>query len=65
MSDQRFHLTLTTGGRPAAHGWWASEETARRKFTVWVGEYGSLPQARVALVGETTGAVVTAWPKES
>lgn len=64
VSEQRFHHILTAAGRPAAHGWWASEETVRRKFTLWMGEYGGLPQARICLVDQTTGAVVTAWSRE-
>ncbi|MHC3450730.1 hypothetical protein [Streptomyces prasinus] len=62
MLDDRFHLTLTTAGRPVAHGWWASESTARRKLASWVGEWGDLPDARVTLVDEETGTVLTSWP---
>lgn len=62
MAD-RFHLTLTADGRPVAHGWWADEATARRRFTEWVGEHGR-PGVRVTLVDETTGAVLTVWPEE-
>lgn len=57
----RYHLTLTSDGRPVMHGWWASEATARRKFTAWVGERGQLG-ARVTLVDEETGETVAAWP---
>ncbi|MFJ3248408.1 hypothetical protein [Streptomyces sp. NPDC086782] len=46
------------------HGWWASEATARRKFTRWVGEYGSLPGARITLTDDQTGATLTTWPTE-
>ncbi|MFF1547179.1 hypothetical protein [Streptomyces sp. NPDC058291] len=58
----RFHLTLFSGGRPMQHGWWASEATARRKWTAWIGEHGSLPDARVTLVDEGTGETLTEWP---
>jgi hypothetical protein len=62
MNPDRFHLTLTTAGRPVAQGWWASEPTARAKFTEWVGAWGS-PGARVTLTDETTGVVLTEWPE--
>lgn len=62
MPDDRFHLTLTTAGRPVQHGWWASESTARRKLAAWVGQWGDLPDARVTLVDEETGTVLTSWP---
>lgn len=58
----RYHLLLTSGGRPVQHGWWGSEETARDKFRRWVGEHGGLPDARVTLVDEETGATLTTWP---
>ncbi|WP_306192154.1 MULTISPECIES: hypothetical protein [unclassified Streptomyces] len=45
-------------------GWWESEETARRKFTSWVGEYGSMPGARITLTDEQQGSVLTTWPGE-
>lgn len=44
----RCHLVLF-GGRPVQHGWWAREEVTRDKFRRWVGEYGSMPDARVSL----------------
>ena len=28
-ASDRFHLTLAAAGRPAMHGWWARESTAR------------------------------------
>lgn len=65
VNPDRFHLTLTSAGRPVQHGWWASEVTARRKFTAWIGEHGNLPGARVTLVDEETGATLTAWPGET
>jgi hypothetical protein len=63
VNPQRFHLTLTSAGRPVAHGWWASEVTARGKFRDWVGEHGALPDARVTLVDEAAGAMLTIWPE--
>ncbi|MFE4415113.1 hypothetical protein [Streptomyces sp. NPDC056821] len=44
------------------HGWSGSETTARRKFTSWVGEYGTLPAARITLVDEETGEELASWP---
>jgi hypothetical protein len=58
----RYHLTLTVDGRPVMHGWWGTEETARRKFTRWIGEHGSMAGARITLVDEVTGATLTTWP---
>ncbi|MGW4825383.1 hypothetical protein ACWEP4_42560 [Streptomyces sp. NPDC004227] len=63
-APERYHLTLTTDGRPAMHGWWGSEPTARRKFTSWVGEYGTLPDARITLTDEDTDTVLIVWPGE-
>ncbi|MEV7975477.1 hypothetical protein [Streptomyces sp. NPDC086519] len=60
----RYHLLLTLDGRPAQHGWWASEATARRKFGAWVGEHGR-PGAQVTLVDEETGEALTQWPDEA
>lgn len=56
----RYHLTVT--GPVAVQGWWGSEETARDKFKEWVGDWGK-PGARVTLVDEETGAVLTTWPE--
>ncbi len=62
MNPGRYHLVLASAGRPVQHGWWASEQTARAKFTVWVGEWGEVTDARVTLVDEETGTVLTTWP---
>jgi hypothetical protein len=64
MQPDRFHLALTVDGRPVMHGWWGSEATARRKFTSWIGEHSSMSGARVTLVDEEAGAVLTTWPDE-
>jgi hypothetical protein len=58
---ERFHLTLTSADRPAAHGWWASEVTARRKFSSWVGSWGR-PGVNITLVDERYGTVLSSWP---
>ncbi|MFD5491653.1 hypothetical protein ACFWH4_01595 [Streptomyces sp. NPDC127091] len=63
MNSERFHLTLTSAGRPVQHGWWASEPTARSKFVAWIGEWGDLPDARVTLTDEETGTTLTTWPE--
>ena len=65
MNPDRFHLTLTSAGRPVMHGWWAQEATARDLLPVWVGSWGSVPDARVTLVDEETGSVLTTWPDEA
>lgn len=65
MNPERFHLALTSDGRRMMHGWWDSEATARRKFREWIGERGSLPGARVTLVDEEAGMLLTEWPEPS
>lgn len=64
MTDQRFHLTLFSGGAPIAHGWWASRTTADGKFKAWLGEF-PVEDPRLALVDEETGTVLTTWPDET
>jgi hypothetical protein len=64
MHPARFHLVLAVAGRPVAQGWWASEATARGKFATWVGEWGR-PGARVTLVDEDTGTLLTEWPERT
>ncbi|WP_074990043.1 hypothetical protein [Streptomyces misionensis] len=63
-SPGRYHLLLTTGGRPVVHGWWDDKAEARRKLVSWVGAYGSIPAARVALTDEEAGEQLAAWPDE-
>lgn len=62
MDDERYHLALTLDGRPAMNGWWGSEETARRQFTTWIGERGSMPGVRIVLVDEQEQLVLASWP---
>ncbi|MFB7575997.1 hypothetical protein [Streptomyces sp. NPDC056165] len=64
LSDepQRYYLTLTVGVRIVLQGWWASEATARWKFSGWVGEYGNLHGAKITLVDEETGQTLARWP---
>jgi hypothetical protein len=61
----RFRVTLAAADRQVMNGWWTSEATARRKFRGWIGEHGSRPGARITLVDEETGAVLTTWPDEA
>ena len=61
----RYHLTLTLDGKPAMHGWWAKEATARRQFASWVGERGSMPGVRIVLVDTADGTVIHRWPDET
>jgi hypothetical protein len=62
MQPGRFHLTLTVDHQPVMHGWWDGEKTARRKFTRWIGEHGSMAGARVTLVDEEAAETLTTWP---
>ncbi|WP_141203518.1 hypothetical protein [Streptomyces griseorubiginosus] len=64
---QRFHLTVSSGGRPVMHGWWSREATARDKFRDWIGAYGAMPAARLLLV-ERSGhdeRLVESWPMDA
>jgi hypothetical protein len=65
VNPGRFHLTLFVDGDPATQGWWPLESTARDQLPVWVGSWGSLPDARITLVDEETGATLTTWPDEA
>jgi hypothetical protein len=60
----RFHLTLFSGGRPVAHGWWGVRSTADAKLVAWIGEL-AVDEPRLTLVDEETGAVLTTWPDEA
>ncbi|MER5875415.1 hypothetical protein ABT119_05740 [Streptomyces sp. NPDC001910] len=60
----RYHLLLTLDGRPAMHGWWSEESTARRQFSSWVGERGDMPGVRIVLIDEDDGTVIHRWPEE-
>jgi hypothetical protein len=62
-SPGRYHLLLTTRGRLVQHGWWGDKDVARRKFSRWVGEYGSMADARIALDDEETGKRLMEWPQ--
>ena len=57
----RFHVTLSTAGRPVLDGWWDSEPTARRKFTGLVGEHGR-DGVTIVLVDEDNGELLDSWP---
>ncbi|MFF9240124.1 hypothetical protein ACF1AL_14995 [Streptomyces sp. NPDC014801] len=59
----RYHLLLAVDGRPALHGWWNSETTARGQFRQIVGSHGR-DGARVTLTDEETGTALTTWPGE-
>jgi len=64
MDDpDRYHLVLTLDGRPAMQGWWPLETTARRQFSAWVGERGSMPGVHITLIDTETGATLAEWPK--
>jgi hypothetical protein len=63
VNPERFHLTLWSAGRVVQQGWWASESTARAKFTEWVGS--KVKDLRVTLVDEETGETLTTWQEET
>lgn len=65
INPERYHLTLTSAGRPVAQGWWGSEAVAHAKFRDWIGEHGSIREARVTLVDEESGETLTTWPAEA
>ncbi|WP_208884962.1 hypothetical protein [Streptomyces sp. PBH53] len=46
------------------HGWWHREEVARDKYRRWIGEYGSMPDARVTLTDDETSDVMAVWPDQ-
>lgn len=64
VTPDRYHLTLTSAGRPVMQGWWPRESTARDQLPVWRRSWGGLPDARIILVDEETGALLTTWPEE-
>ncbi|MER6979376.1 hypothetical protein [Streptomyces carpinensis] len=62
VHPERYHLTLTAGGRLVQEGRWSSEATARYKFSGWVGQYSGLHDARIVLVDEETEEELASWP---
>ncbi|MFE2969935.1 hypothetical protein ACFXKC_40965 [Streptomyces sp. NPDC059340] len=65
MDDQRYHLTLSAGGQPVMHGWWAARTTAERKFRSWKDEHGAVAGARIVLADEQEHLVLASWPAAS
>ncbi|MFE5681709.1 hypothetical protein [Streptomyces sp. NPDC056512] len=66
-SLERYRVTLTTGGAVVMQGEWPIRETGERKFRSWIGSYGSMPGARVALAeqaGDGVWVELKAWPDE-
>lgn len=37
---------------------------AREKFRRWIGEYGTMPDARVTLTDDETVGVLATWPDD-
>ncbi|MFG2789113.1 hypothetical protein [Streptomyces sp. NPDC048419] len=64
-APERYHLTLIAVDRPVAHGWWSDEKVARAKFVRWIGEYGTIPGARLTLVDEDEARTLAIWPDET
>ncbi|MER7806185.1 hypothetical protein [Streptomyces sp900116325] len=63
MDLQRFHVTLSHGGRTIMRGWWPDLATAERKYAAWIGERGNREDARITLTDEADGGrVLKAWP---
>ena len=63
MADlERFRLSLTAGGSSMMDGWWPDQTNAEQKLRDWIGEYGSLPGARLVLVDTVEGERVASWP---
>ncbi|MFJ5036026.1 hypothetical protein ACIQB5_50580 [Streptomyces sp. NPDC088560] len=60
----RYHLLLSSGGRPVQNGWWHDEATARGKFEAWKRVASGMPEPRVTLTDEESGDVLTTWPGE-
>ncbi|MFF3159255.1 hypothetical protein [Streptomyces sp. NPDC057910] len=63
-----FRVTLQfERGGPSSSGWWTNPEVAERKFTEWLGTYGSLDHVLLQLVEEKADGretVVKTWTKE-
>lgn len=62
-NPNRYHLTLTSAGSRVMQGWWGERAVADGKFSEWIG-LSKGPDARVTLVDEETGTVLTTWPEE-
>lgn len=63
MDVQRFHVTLSRGGRPILRGWWPDLATAEKKYSRWIGERGGKDDARITLVDEVDGGrLLKSWP---
>lgn len=51
---------------PSSSGWWTNPEVAERKFTEWLGTYGSQGDAILQLIEEKNDGSESAqvWPPE-
>ncbi|MFD7204377.1 hypothetical protein [Streptomyces sp. NPDC059893] len=62
-----YRVTLTTGGAVVMQGEWSIRETGERKFRSWIGSYGSILTARVALAEQAADGSwveLKAWPED-
>ncbi|UUA11584.1 MULTISPECIES: hypothetical protein [Streptomyces] len=63
MDDERFHLTLSSGGQPVMHGWWCKQSTAEHQYLSWIGSWGSIDRAEIVLTerAEDGEHVIASW----
>ncbi|MGA5895129.1 hypothetical protein [Streptomyces venetus] len=67
MDYERFHLTQTAGGLPVMHGWWGKRPTAEHQYRSWIGSWGDIGGARIALTERADDGeqVLASWPEGS
>ncbi|MGW2082562.1 hypothetical protein ACWCOW_37625 [Streptomyces sp. NPDC001939] len=60
-----YRVTLTTGGAVVMQGAWPVRETGEQRFRSWIGSYGSIPGARIALaeqIADGPWVELNVWP---
>ncbi|MFE0062276.1 hypothetical protein [Streptomyces sp. NPDC059003] len=66
MTTYRVTLQFEKDG-PSSSGWWANLAVAERKFTAWLGTYGSLDGVLIQLAEETDDgrdSILKTWTTE-